>query len=67
MKTILKFLALGAIANLAVELYRRKQRWDRELRGNSAADTHADFSGDVERAQQGAQRAQPQPMENSTP
>jgi hypothetical protein len=33
MKTILRLAALGGLAAFAVNLYRRNQRWDRELPG----------------------------------
>jgi hypothetical protein len=37
MKTLLRLAALGGLAAFAVQLYRRNQRWDRELPGDRAA------------------------------
>lgn len=66
MKSILKLLFLGAIANMAFKVYRRQQRWDRGLPGkrrqprviDQVADTNSVVSGDAERKQR-----EPQPQD----
>jgi hypothetical protein len=61
MKAVFKLLLFGAIAAIAFEIHRRRQRWDRELRGgrserrnlDPAAGTHAVVGGDPTREHRG--------------
>jgi hypothetical protein len=64
MNTLLRLAALGALTAIAVNVYRRQQRTDRELPGNRAqrrdlvADTNSVASGDPLEEQ-----LQPQPQD----
>ena len=69
MKTLLKLAGLGALVAVAVGIYRRQQRFDRELPGNRfqlrsgstdanagmVADTNMISGGDYEREQRDPQ------------
>lgn len=63
MKALFKLLLFGAIAAIAFEIHRRRQRWDRELRGSRSgrrdlgpvADTNTVVSGDPAQEQRGPQ------------
>ena len=65
MKTLLKLAGIGALAAIAINIYRRQQYWDRELPGDRAhrrglstdqvADTNTVSSGDSVRDQRGPQ------------
>jgi hypothetical protein len=69
MKTLIKLAGLAALAAVAVNLYRRQQRFDRELPGNRpqrhsagagasadmVADTNTVSGGDYESEQRGPQ------------
>ena len=68
MKTLIKLAGLGALVAVAVNIYRRQQRFDRELPGNRrqrrsrdagnadmVADTNMISGGDYEREQRDPQ------------
>lgn len=65
MTTLLKLAGIGALAAIAINIYRRQQTWDRELPGDRAqrrglsarqvADTNMVSSGDPSRDQSGPQ------------